>query len=239
MQKHRSVEEDKGHLMYSFYIACFSVLLLWGIRALEVGLESKFYWLGIYPRTLKGLFGLIGSGLVHKDIFHLASNSLPLFMGVFMTIYYYRKIAMEVFLWIYFSCNLWVWVLARPAYHIGISGFIYGILSFLFFSGIFRRNRRLMTVSLIIVFMYGSMIWGVLPIKDGVSWESHSAGAIVGLILAFYFRRVGKLKMTHEENPLHYWTNTNDSSITPIVFHYSIDEKKIDISNNEEENLTL
>ena len=89
-----------------------------------------------------------------------------------------------------------------------------------------------MTVSLIIVFMYGSMVWGVLPIKNGTSWESHASGAIIGLILAFYFRRVGKLKMTHEENTGYIWEEYHDTSITPIDFRYSI-EKKPSSSQNE------
>ena len=232
MLKDNHIKKDKDLLYYSFYIATSSTVILWLIKAVELGLDTQFYWLGIYPRTFKGLFGVIGCGLVHKDLFHLASNTLPLFMGLFMSAYYYRKIAMGLFLWIYFSCNIFVWILARPSYHIGISGFIYGLLSFLFFSGIFRGNRRLMTVSLIIVFMYGSMVWGVLPIKDGKSWESHASGAIIGLILAFYFRRVGKLKMSHEENTGYIWEEYHDTSITPIDFSYSI-EKKPSSSQNE------
>ena len=222
MVTEQEIKEDRNNLLLSFYLSFFCVLVLWLIKVLEVSLDARFYWLGIYPRSLQGLFGVVTSSLVHKDFVHLGSNSLPLFMGIFMCFYYYRRIAFEIFTWVYFLSGIWVWLFARPYYHIGASGFIYGILSFLFFSGIIRRSPRLMTVSLIIIFMYGGMIWGVLPIKEGVSWESHALGALSGFILAIYFSKKGKLigKSISNNEFKQWYSHTTDTSISPNEYNY-------------------
>ena len=223
MKNTNEVIEDRRHLLLSFYLAFFSVLALWLIKILEYSLnDAHFYWLGIHPRTLTGVMGIFTSGLIHQDFYHLGSNSLPLFMGIFMTFYYYRKIAVELFAWIYFVSGFWVWIFARPSCHIGASGFIYGLLSFLFFSGIIIRSTRLMTVSLIIIFMYGGMVWGVLPLEKGISWESHALGALAGFIFAIYFSKKRKLR-TKEQQRLEnsYWKHHNDTSICPLDYTYN------------------
>ena len=87
--------------------------------------------------------------------------------------------------------GVWMWIAARDGNHIGFSGVIYALAAFIFFSGLFRRYYRLMALSGIVVFLYGSMIWGVLPIQPSISWEGHLFGAIAGIILAFYYRQQG------------------------------------------------
>ncbi|HIF14997.1 MAG TPA: rhomboid family intramembrane serine protease [Bacteroidetes bacterium] len=228
METEQEIKEDRNNLLLSFYLSFFCVLVLWLIKVLEVSLGAHFYWLGVYPRSLHGLLGIFTSSLIHKDFFHLGSNSLPLFMGIFMCFYYYRRIAFEIFTWVYFLSGIWVWLFARPHYHIGASGFIYGILSFLFFSGIIRRSPRLMTVSLIIIFMYGGMIWGVLPIEKGVSWESHALGALSGIILAIYFSKKGKLNLNNNSNnALQEWHyHSTDTSISPKEYNYEYKPKE-------------
>ena len=151
----------------------------------------SFSSLGILPRTLKGTIGIITGPLIHGDIFHLVSNTLPIILLGIMLFYFYHKIAIEVFIWIYLVSGFWTWLLARDAYHIGASGVVYGMASFLFFSGIFRKSRQLMTISAIIIFLYGGMLYGIFPdaVEANVSWESHLMGGTVGLLLAFLFRK--------------------------------------------------
>jgi len=167
------------------------VLLLWSVEAFEQAFSLDLREFGILPRTLKGAVGIITGPLVHGDIFHLISNTFPLIIlgvGIF---FFYNSIAFEVIFLVYFLTGLWVWVAAREAYHIGASGLVYGLLSFLFFSGIFRRDPRTMAVSLILFFIYGTnMIYGVFPVEEGISWESHLIGALMGLVCAFYFMKV-------------------------------------------------
>lgn len=99
--------------------------------------------------------------------------------------------------------GLWIWVGAAGGNHIGYSGLIYAEAAFIFFSGFARRYYRLMALSGLVVFLYGSMVWYVLPIKPGISWEGHLFGAVAGAILAFYYRDRGpqRPKWSWELNP--------------------------------------
>lgn len=178
----------------SIFISLSFVIILWFIKLFEFALHYDFASFGIHPRHLSGMIGIVTGPLIHGDFSHLASNTLPLIILIIGIFYFYNKVALEVILWIYFMTGLWVWIAAREAYHIGASGLVYGLVSFLFFSGIFRRDGPSLAVSLIVMFLYGGMFYGILPITEGISWESHILGAIAGIFCAFYFR---------EKTPLH------------------------------------
>jgi membrane associated rhomboid family serine protease len=165
------------------------VFLLWAIKAIEWGAASDFGVLGILPRTLSGTVGILTAPLVHGDFSHLLSNTTSLLLLLVALFYFYDKIALEVFLWIYLMTGLWVWIAARPAYHIGASGLVHGIVTFLFFSGLLRKDARSMAVALATMFLYGGMIYGIFPGNESVSWESHLLGAVAGTFCAFYFRK--------------------------------------------------
>lgn len=226
------VKDRQEHLKfrYAVYIVITFVLILWIIKAVEIALDTSFSNLGILPRTLKGAIGIFTGPLIHGDVLHLLSNTLPiLFLGILL-FYFYHKIAIEIFIWIYLVSGFWIWIMARNAYHIGASGIVYGMASFLFFSGIIRKSRQLMTVSAIIIFLYGGMVYGVIPnaVEYDVSWEAHLMGALVGLILAFYFR---KFKINVEDAPVdtdeedvstnnHSINNTSGSDDIEIFYTY-------------------
>ena len=171
-----------------FYTMTF-VGILWLVRITESLLSFDLGVLGIHPRSLAGTVGIITGPLVHGDFQHLTSNSLPLiFLGIGV-FYFYNRIALEVFFGIYFFTSLWVWIVARDAYHIGASGIVYGLASFLLFSGFFRKDSRSIAISLIVIFLYGGMAYGLFPVNEGISWESHLLGSLAGLISAFFYRR--------------------------------------------------
>ena len=153
--------------------------------------EHGFKDWGIVPRELLGLRGIITAPFVHADVDHLLSNTLPILIVGTVLVHFYRPITVRVVGMIWLLTGFWVWVMARPASHIGASGLIYGGVIFLFFSGIFRKDIRLMAVSFLVVFLYGSLAWGVLPIDPTQSWESHLSGSIAGLFAAIYFRKDG------------------------------------------------
>ncbi len=178
------------------------IALLWLIKLFEIITGGHLTELGILPRTLRGFAGIFTGPLIHGDIFHLISNSLPLLLLGIMLFYFYHRIALEIFLWIYFVSGFWTWLLAREAWHIGASGLVYGIASFLFVSGIIRRNRQLMSVSGVILFLYGGILYGMFPgmVDADISWEAHLAGALTGVILAFLFRKT-KVDAEREEVP--------------------------------------
>ncbi len=176
---------------YMLALALYGVLFLWVVYWFEVNFGHNFTKYGLYPRTLKGLRGILFSPFIHSGIKHLFNNSVPLFVLLMALFYFYRKIALKILLYGAILSGLLTWMIARPAYHIGASGIVYLLFSFVLFSGIIRRYNRLIAVSLIVIFLYGSMIWYILPIKDGISWEGHLSGFLVGLAFAFIFKKHG------------------------------------------------
>jgi len=185
------VKKEQKRFLYSLIFPALFILIIWIVKISEVLLEKDFGFLGIFPQKAKGLIGILTAPLIHSDFQHLIANSVPLLIlgtGVF---YFYNKIALKVFFLSYLIANIWIWFGARQAYHIGASGLVYSFASFLFFSGIISKNAKLIAISLLVIFLYGSMIWGVLPIQPHISWESHLLGAIAGGVLAFYYKNQG------------------------------------------------
>lgn len=165
------------------------VLILWIIKSLEWASHLDLGLYGILPRTFKGSLGIITGPLIHGDAIHLMSNTIPLIILGVGLFYFYHRIALEVFFWIYLASGFWVWIIGREAYHIGSSGLVYGLVMFIFWGGILRKNPRSLAISMIIFFLYGGMIYGLFPFDDSISWESHIMGSVAGIFLAFYFKK--------------------------------------------------
>lgn len=178
-------------------LSLYGVLFLWIVYWFEVNFGYNFTKYGVYPRTLKGLKGILFSPFIHSGVKHLFNNSVPLFILLLSLFYFYRKIAFKILIYGGFLTGLVTWIIAREAYHIGASGIVYLLFSFILFSGIIRKYNRLIAVSLIVIFLYGSMIWYIFPIKDEISWEGHLSGFLIGLFFAFVFRKHGPQKVTY------------------------------------------
>jgi membrane associated rhomboid family serine protease len=165
---------------------------------IDYGIKS----FGIRPQKLEGLFGVFFSPFLHGDIEHLYNNSIPLLVLSLALFYFYHKIAWKVILFGVLFSGLLTWLIADRGNHIGASGLIYVLVSFIFFKGIFAKHYRLIALSLIVIFLYGSMIWYVFPIRDGMSWEGHLSGLITGFIFALIFRKqVAKPERYRWETP--------------------------------------
>ena len=147
------------------------VALIVFVKLEENYLGYKGIKLGVFPRTLEGLLGIITAPLIHGDWKHLFNNALPLIVLGTSLRFFYKEISIEVFFWSWLMSGLWLWSIGRPSFHIGASGLVYALASFLFFSGLIRKHTRLMAVSLVVVFLYVSLIWGIFPIKTHISWE--------------------------------------------------------------------
>jgi membrane associated rhomboid family serine protease len=182
---------EKKKFYHSLIFPAFFLFLIWFIRFTEVGLEVSFVRYGVFPQKWNGLLGILTSPLIHANLKHLADNSVPVFVLSLAIFYFYREIAYKIFFIIYFVSGLLVWFVGREAYHIGASGLIYGFASFLFFSGVIRKNINLLAISLLVIFLYGSLIWGILPYDYQISWESHLMGAITGIAVAVLYRDQG------------------------------------------------
>jgi membrane associated rhomboid family serine protease len=185
--------------LLSMIIPGIFVFFMWLVKIIEVLFEIDLSGFGIYPLSAKGLPGIIFSPFIHANFGHLFNNSLPLFFLSIALFYFYSEVALKVFIWTFFFTGLLVWIAGREAWHIGASGLVYGLASFLFFSGIIRRYFRLIALSLLIVFLYGSMVWGLFPgVYKNVSWESHMLGFFSGVVLAVLFRNEGPQEPVYE-----------------------------------------
>ncbi|MBA3900347.1 MAG: rhomboid family intramembrane serine protease [Bacteroidetes bacterium] len=197
------MQPEKKSLLRSFYFPLLFVVLMWLVKGIELYFETSFSKWGVLPRTLEGLRGILFSPLIHGDLEHLFNNSIPMLVLGTAVFYFYKPIAYRLFFLIFFIANIWLWALGRQNFHIGASGIVYGLAAFLFFSGILRRHIPLLVISLLVAFLYGSLVWGVFPGRERVSFEGHLTGTFAGIVLAFYFRKEGpqRKKYRWEDEP--------------------------------------
>ena len=174
------------------------IFSIWFVYWVEIQFSLNFTKAGVLPRNLSGLKGVLCAPFIHSDTNHLFNNSIPLFVLLSFLIYFYRSVYIKVLFFGGLLSGLLTWVIAREAFHIGASGIVYLLFSFVFFSGIIKKQFQLVAVSLIVIFLYGSMVWYVFPIKEGISWEGHLSGFVVGLIFAFMFKQKGIVKEEYE-----------------------------------------
>ena len=172
----------------------YFVFSIWFIFILDIIIPIDFNNYGILPRTLHGLIGIPASPFLHANIFHIISNSVPLLILLFLLFTFYKKEAFQVILIIIFLGGLLVWIFGRKSYHIGASGLIYGLASFLIASGIFRKKIVSIIVSLIVFFLYGGLIYGIIPTQSHISWEAHLFGALIGIFCSYIFFTRKKIK---------------------------------------------
>ncbi len=163
--------------------------LIWVIHIFQVFSGIDLRTLGVFPGRIEGLPGILTSPLIHASWEHLFYNSISFLILGTIIFWFYPKIALKSFFWIYIMSGLGVWIFAPPnAYHIGASGLVYGMVSLVFWSGIFRRNMKSIVLALIILMLYAGYFGGIVPGKEGISWQSHLLGAITGIILAWIYR---------------------------------------------------
>lgn len=159
---------------------------MWLVKAFEYFSKIDLIFLGIFPRDVNSLSGIFTSPFIHGDFNHLISNTMPIFFLSVAIQYFYRKLAYRIIFLTWIFVGISVWLGGRYSWHIGASGLVYAFASFLFFSGILSKDRNLIAVSLLTIFLYGGLIWGVLPTNTNISWESHLYGFVIGFILAFF-----------------------------------------------------
>ena len=176
---------------------------------LERGMDWDFHTAGVYPRRIENLWGIFTIIFVHADWSHLANNVISFILLGSCLYFFYKELATKVMIISYVSSGLILWFIGRDNWHIGASGLIYSLAFFLFFSGVIRKHVPLIAISLVVAFVYGSMIWHVFPwqIQDPISWEGHLAGGIIGLVLSFYYRNEGPQK------PIKKWEEEENESL--------------------------
>ncbi|MFK7814652.1 MAG: rhomboid family intramembrane serine protease [Maribacter sp.] len=165
-----------------------AMLLIWFVYWMELRFQTNLNHFGLYPRKISGLQGILLSPFIHGSLEHLYNNTIPLGVLLASLFYFYRNVAIKVLLLGILFSGLITWGIARPSYHIGASGVIYLLASFIFFKGIFTKYYRLVALSLMVVFIYGSLLWYIFPMKDGVSWEGHLGGFLTGFAFAYFVK---------------------------------------------------
>ncbi|MDL2239270.1 rhomboid family intramembrane serine protease [Bacteroidales bacterium OttesenSCG-928-L14] len=188
-------------------IFVFAIVL---VKLVEILFNISFVDYGIRPLELRGLLGIITSPLLHVDLQHLVANCVPLFILMTGLTYYYKDISYKVFIFIYLITGIMTWLMGREhSVHVGASGIVYALITFHLMSAILRRRKDLMAFSLIVIFLYGSFIWGFFPDffpERNISWESHLSGAICGVIVALVYKGEGPQRIIHE------WDDEEDES---------------------------
>ncbi len=199
----------------SVLLPAFCILILWFIHITQFLFGWNLGYLGVYPREIFGIKGVLTAPLIHADWGHLVSNSIPFFVVSTMIMYFYRSVAIKSMVMIYLFTGLAVWILAKQVFHIGASGVVYGLVAFIFGNGIFRRNLKSIVLALIVTLLYSGMVVGFLP-KEGISWESHLYGALVGIFTAFFYKGELEADEIQKENP---WADEPAYADRPYFLH--------------------
>ena len=181
----------KKEFIHSIKLPLFFLIVITFIHLYSSLNDIKLSHYGIYPREINGLKGIISYVLIHGSWKHLFNNSVPLLILGTVLFYFYKKLAIRVCLYSIIFTGILIWLGGRPSFHIGASGLVYALASFLFFSGFIRKHNNLIAISMIVVFLYGGMVWGIFPSKNHISWEGHLFGAVNGLFWALYLRDEG------------------------------------------------
>ena len=188
------IKAERNRLLRSFIVPIGFVVIIWLVKGVEELFHLDFSFLGIKPLQTDGMPGILLFHFLHGSWSHLYANTLPIIVLGACLYYFYRQIATKICLLLMFSTGLLTWCGARGGVHIGASALIYGLAFFLMLSGFIRRNRSLVVISLLVIFLYGSLVWGLYPkyaIENHISWEGHLAGFIMGIAFAIFYKNEG------------------------------------------------
>lgn len=247
-----SKEAHLFKLYTAIKVSAVFLILMWLGHFLRVYYFPDAYQWGVLPRTFTGLKGIITIPFLHGSWEHLISNTFPMLVLTFFITYFYITIYKKAILSLWIIAGFWLWVIGRNNYHVGASGLVYAYTAFLFFSGLLRRDTVSLTVSLIVIFLYGSIVWGMLPFETAdYSWEGHLTGFLAGIAVAIYFRRKNlreKIQISEDDSRNEskygedYWKTPEQlakegklpaQDSTPIILTYRyVEKKKEDVVNS-------
>ena len=215
----------KRQFIHAIFIPVIIGIMMILSFVLEKGMDWDFHTAGVYPRRIENIWGIFTLVFVHADWSHLTNNIISFLLLSSFLYFFYKELASKVMLISYVSSGFILWIIGRDSWHVGASGWIYSLAFFLFFSGLIRKHIPLIAISLIVAFIYGSMIWHIFPwqIQDPVSWEGHLAGGLVGVILSVLYRN------SDPQKPVQIWDDDTNESLD----YLSDQDEDQDEENNE------
>jgi len=203
MQPLQETDFEKDLFFHSILKSVIIVSVLWVVFLTNDSFGLQWNSYGLMPRNINRLFGIFTMPFLHGDISHLFSNSIPLLILLFSIFYFFHIKANLILLMTYFVSGILTWVIGMEGTHIGASSVVYALAFFLVTISVIKQETKLMAYSLIIIFLYGSIVWGFFPQlfpDKHISWEGHLAGAITGIVLAFFYRNEGPMKKVYFED---------------------------------------
>lgn len=178
----------------------------------EIEVINK-YQFGLKPLNIDYFYGIFTSVFIHSNLSHLVSNIVSLSLFLLVVSLLYKEKYYKILIFGYILTGLTIFIFAREANHIGVSGLIYFLFSFLLFNGLIRWHKPNIAISLILIFVYNSLFYGLLPVDEKISWDGHLSGFIMGIIAAFIFKSdKTKPKYDWEDEPVDY--DINDIKIS-------------------------
>lgn len=226
MKTYQPFQFTKGVLLYPLGL----IAVIWFVFWTGIHFDLKLTHFGIFPRRINGLLGIFSSPFIHDSWSHLYHNTLPLFILSMALLYFYRRVALRIFFFGILLSGFLTWCIGSPGYHIGASGYVYVLMSFLLFKGLISNHFRLIALSLLVVFLYGGMIWFIFPIKENMSWEGHLSGFIVGLYFAIRFNNTVPKPETFQ------WERSDfDEQNDPFLKHFDADGNFVEIQEKTTE----
>ncbi len=215
----RTVQRDRARVAYAALGAAALLAGIWLAWFVAWMMGWDTIDLGIRPRDVHGLIGILSAPFVHASFAHLMSNTLPLGLLAGLALYAYPRGTRYAlpFIWIMSGLGVWLW--ARPSVHVGISGIVHGLMFFLFVMGLLRRDRLGVAIALLVFFLYGGMVMTVLPREQEVSFEYHLFGAIAGVLVALFVFRLDPMP----QRKRYSWEDEEESA-EPIDQEYDFDE---------------
>ena len=223
------MEDVKQRFVNSLSIAFKMVAVLWVVHLFQVISNWDLGYMGIWPRRIFGFKGIFLAPLIHADFQHLISNSIPLFVLSTTIFFFYRRVAAPSIIMIYLLTGLSVWLLGRPVFHIGASGVVYGMVAFVFWNGIFRRNIKSIILAAIITMLYSGYFYGILPNQEGISWESHLLGGVMGIFASYWYKEA----IEADEAPKRYSWEDED----PGEGKYFLDRNTFEMTKDQRRQL--
>ncbi len=202
MKVKKESDKEKYSLILAAIVPAVFVFSMFSVKLYEYLSNISLSSYGLFPMKFSQLYGIFTMPFLHEGWGHLWSNIVPVFFMGTMLVYYYKKSAFLLFGFLIVFTGIFTWLIGRESFHIGASGIVYGMAFFILGSALKKRETKLMAFSLLVIFLYGSLIWGFFPQffpQKNISWEGHLSGAISGLIAVMLFANKGPQK------PVYSW----------------------------------